>query len=127
MEYKTLSNGKKIPMIGYGVFLIDDGTCERCVSDALEIGYRHIDTAQAYMNERAVGAAIRNSGIARDDIFITTKVKFAYYGGLAYDSVCRSVEKMGVDYIDLCLLHQPYGDVYRAWRDLERLYNLYVK
>lgn len=123
MEYRHLSNGKKIPMLGYGVFLIDDEGCERCVSDALEVGYRLIDTAQAYKNERGVGAAIKKSGIPRSEIFLTTKVKFAYYGGLAYDSVCRSVEALGVDYIDLCLLHQPYGDVYRAWRDLERLYN----
>ena len=124
MEYKTLSNGVKIPIIGFGVFLIkEDGVCERCVSDALEIGYRHIDTAQAYENEHQVGAAISKSNIPRDEIFITTKVRFAYYGGYAYESVMRSLDALGVDYIDLCLLHQPYGDVHRAWRDLERLYS----
>lgn len=123
MEYRTLSNGVKIPIIGYGVFLIDDDGCERCVSDALEIGYRHIDTAQAYKNERGVGAAIKKSGVAREDIFLTTKVRHAYFGGYTYDSVMRSLEALDTDYIDLCLLHQPYGDVYRAWRDLERLYS----
>ena len=121
MEYAELKNGMKMPMLGYGVFQIDDETTERCVSDALAAGYRLIDTAQAYMNERGVGAAIAKSGVAREDIFLVDKVWVSNYGeGKTYDSIKQSLELLGLDYIDMMLLHQPYNDYYGAWRDLER-------
>ncbi len=123
MEYTTLANGVKMPMLGYGVFQIDDATTERCVKDALSLGYRLIDTAQAYGNERGVGAAIRESGVPREEIFLVDKVWVSNYGdGKAYDSVKASLELLGLDYIDCMLLHQPYNDYYGAWRDLERAY-----
>ena len=124
MEYKTLSNGVKIPMLGYGVFQIDDETTERCVADAIVSGYRLIDTAQAYGNERGVGAAVKASGVAREDLFIVSKVWVSNYGeGTSYDSIKRSRELLGVEQIDLMLLHQAYGDYHAAWRDMERAYD----
>ncbi|MGN0542087.1 MAG: aldo/keto reductase [Acutalibacteraceae bacterium] len=123
MEYTVLSNGVKMPMLGYGVYQITKDECERCVLDALKVGYRSIDTAQSYFNEEEVGNAIRKSEIPRDEIFLTTKVWVEHYG---YEeckkSVEASMEKLKTDYIDLMLLHQPFGDYYGAWRALEELY-----
>lgn len=124
MEYKELYNGVKMPVLGYGVYQVTKEECERCVSDALSVGYRHIDTAQSYFNEEEVGNAIRNSGIPRDELFITSKVWISNYG---YDgckeSVMESMRKLKTDYIDLMLLHQPFSDYYGAWRALEDLYD----
>lgn len=121
MEYTKLSDGNQMPMLGYGVFQIDDVTTENCVADALETGYRMIDTAQAYGNERGVGAAIADSGVDRDDIFLVDKVWITNYGeGKTYESIRRSLDQLGTDHIDLMLLHQAYNDYYAAWRDLER-------
>ena len=123
MQYVTLSNGVQMPQLGYGVFQVGNDECERCVADALSVGYRSIDTAQSYKNEEAVGAAIAASGVPRDEVFLTTKVWMDRYGeGPTYASVEESMRKLQVDYLDLVLLHQPFGDTYGAWRDLERLY-----
>ncbi|MFI3836084.1 aldo/keto reductase [Streptococcus equinus] len=124
MEYKTLSNGVKIPILGFGVYQVPDlAECERVVSDAISVGYRSIDTAQAYMNEEAVGNAIRKSGIARDEFFITTKIWISNYGyEKAKASLDASLEKLQTDYIDLVLLHQPFGDYYGAYRAMEEYY-----
>lgn len=123
MEYATLSNGLKMPMLGYGVYQVTKEECERCVLDALKTGYRHIDTAQAYMNEEEVGSAIEKSGVPREEIFLTTKVWLSSYGEeKARASVLESMKKLRTDYIDLVLLHQPFGDAYGAWRALEKLY-----
>ncbi len=124
MEYTKLANGLEMPMLGYGVFQIDDETTERCVGDALAAGYRLVDTAQGYGNERGVGAAIAKSGVERKDIFLVDKVWVSNYGeGKTYDSIKASLELLGTaDYIDLMLLHQPYNDYYGAWRDVERAY-----
>ena len=123
MEYKTLSNGVLMPILGYGVYQVTKDECERCVSDALRAGYRHIDTAQSYFNEEEVGNAIQKSGIPREELFITTKVWVEHYG---YDacraSVLESLRKLKTDYIDLMLLHQPFSDYYGAWHALEDLY-----
>ena len=120
MEYTKLANGMQMPMLGYGVFQIDDVTTECCVGEALAAGYRLIDTAQAYMNERGVGAAIAKSGVAREDIFLVDKVWVSNYSkGKTYESIKQSLELLGLDYIDLMLLHQPYNDYYGAWRDME--------
>ena len=123
MEYVTLSNGVKMPQLGYGVYQVTKEECERCVSDALSVGYRHIDTAQSYFNEEEVGNAIKKSGIPREELFITTKVWIEHYG---YEecrkSVLESLRKLQLDYIDLMLLHQPFADYYGAWRALEELY-----
>ena len=123
MDYVTLSNGVKMPVLGYGVYQVTPQECERCVIDALSVGYRSLDTAQAYFNEAEVGSAIKKSGVSREDIFLTTKVWIDNYG---YDkakvSVYTSLEKLGTDYIDLCLLHQPFSDYYGAWHALEDLY-----
>lgn len=123
MEYVTLSNGVKMPQLGYGVYQVTKDECERCVSDALKVGYRHIDTAQSYFNEEEVGNAIKKSGIPREELFITTKVWLEHYG---YEecrkSVIESMRKLQLDYIDLVLLHQPFADYYGAWRALEELY-----
>ena len=121
MEHTKLANGMQMPMLGYGVFQIDDETTERCVGDALAAGYRLIDTAQAYGNERGVGAAIAKSGVAREGIFLVDKVWVSNYGeGKTYESIKASLEALGLDYIDMMLLHQPYNDYYGAWRDMER-------
>lgn len=123
MNYVTLSNGVKMPQLGYGVYQVSKGECERCVLDALKVGYRHIDTAQSYFNEEEVGNAIVKSGIPREELFITTKVWIEHYG---YEetkaSVYESMRKLRTNYIDLMLLHQPFSDVYGAWRALEDLY-----
>ncbi|MGN0390907.1 MAG: aldo/keto reductase [Wujia sp.] len=123
MEYVILSNGVKMPILGYGVYQVTKEECERCVSDALEVGYRHIDTAQSYFNEEEVGNAIAKSGIAREEIFLTTKVWIEHYG---YEqtkaSVLKSLRKLQTDYLDLVLLHQPFSDSYGAWRALEESY-----
>ena len=123
MEYVTLANGVKMPILGYGVYQVTKEECERCVLDALEAGYRHIDTAQAYFNEEEVGAAIEKSGVPREEIFLTTKVWLEHYGyEQAKASVMESLRKLKTDYIDLVLLHQPFSDAYGAWRALEELY-----
>jgi 2,5-diketo-D-gluconate reductase A len=123
MEYVTLSNGVKMPILGYGVYQVTQDKCERCVLDALKAGYRSIDTAQSYFNEEQVGSAIQKSGIPREEIFLTTKVWLEHYG---YEktkaSVLESMRKLQTDYLDLVLLHQPFGDAYGAWRALEELY-----
>ena len=123
MEFITLSNGVQMPMLGYGVYQVTRDECERCVSDALRAGYRHIDTAQSYFNEEEVGSAIQKSGIPREELFLTTKVWVEHYG---YDacraSVLESMRKLKTDYIDLMLLHQPFSDYYGAWHALEDLY-----
>lgn len=124
MKNIALYNGVEMPMLGYGVYLVTPEECERCVLDALDVGYRSIDTAQAYGNEKEVGCAIQKSGVPRNEIFLTTKVWVSHYGEEnAYRSVVDSMEKLQTDYLDLCLLHQPFGDVYGAWRALERLYD----
>lgn len=124
MNYITLSNGVKMPQLGYGVYQVTKDECERCVSDALKVGYRLIDTAQSYFNEEEVGNAIAKSGIPREEIFLTTKVWIEHYGyENAKASVLESMNKLQVDYLDLCLLHQPFGDAYGAYRALEDLYD----
>lgn len=124
METMKLSNGVEIPVLGYGVYQVTPAECERCVSDAISVGYRHIDTAQAYYNEENVGNAIKKSGIHRDEFFITTKVWISNYGEeKAAKSIDESLRKLQVDYIDLMLLHQPFGDYYGAWRALEKAYH----
>ncbi|MGN1419991.1 MAG: aldo/keto reductase [Eubacterium sp.] len=123
MEYVTLSNGVKMPQLGYGVYQVTKEECERCVSDALKVGYRSIDTAQSYFNEEEVGNAIQKSGVSREDIFLTTKVWIEHYG---YEeckkSVIESMRKLKTDYLDLLLLHQPFSDYYGAWKALEEFY-----
>ena len=112
-----------MPIIGYGVFQVSPDECERCVADALEVGYRMIDTAQAYQNEEGVGNAVRKSGIAREDIFLVSKIWMTNYGYLkAKESIDESLRKLGTDYLDLMLLHQPYCDRYGAWQALEEAY-----
>ena len=123
MEYVTLSNDVQMPILGYGVYQVTKDECKRCVLDALKAGYRSIDTAQSYFNEEEVGAAIRESGIPREEIFLTTKVWIEHYGYEACKaSVLESMRKLQTDYLDLVLLHQPFGDTYGAWRALEELY-----
>lgn len=123
MEYVTLNNGIKMPILGYGVYQVSKEECENCILNALKVGYRSIDTAQSYFNEAEVGNAIEKSGIAREDIFLTTKVWLEHYG---YEktiiSVTESLKKLKTDYLDLCLLHQPFADVYGAYRALEDLH-----
>ena len=123
MTYVELSNGLKMPQLGYGVYQVTQDECERCVRDALEVGCRHIDTAQSYFNEEQVGAAVAASGIDRGDIWLTTKVWLEHYGeGATRASVEESLRKLNTDYLDLVLLHQPFSDAYGAWRDLVKLY-----
>ena len=123
MEYVTLSNGVKMPVLGYGVYQVSREECERCVLDALKVGYRSIDTAQSYFNEEQVGSAIQKSGVPREDIFLTTKVWIEHYGyEQAKASVLESMRKLQTGYLDLVLLHQPFSDAYGAWRALEELY-----
>ena len=124
MAHVQLSNGIEMPQLGYGVYQVTQDECERCVRDALEVGYRHIDTAQSYFNEEQVGAAIAASGVERTDIWLTTKVWIEHYGeGTTRTSVEESLRKLKTDYIDLVLLHQPFGDTFGAWRDLVKLYD----
>lgn len=123
MEYIMLNTGVKMPVLGYGVFQVSKEECERCVLDALKTGYRSIDTAQSYFNEEEVGNAIEKSGIARKEIFLTTKIWLENYGfEKAKASVLKSMEKLKTDYLDLCLLHQPFSDIYGAYKALEELY-----
>ena len=123
MTYVTLSNGVKMPQLGYGVFQVSAEECERCVREALEVGYRHIDTAQSYYNEEQVGNGIAASGVDRGDIFLTTKVWLEHFGeGATRASIEESLRKLKTDYLDLVLLHQPFGDTFGAWRDLVALY-----
>ncbi len=121
MESIKLSNGVQMPLLGYGVFQVGPQECERCVADALSVGYRLIDTAQAYFNEEGVGAAIAKSGIKREDIFLTTKVWISNAGERkAAESIDVSLRKLQTDYIDLLLIHQAYGDVFGSWRAMEK-------
>lgn len=123
MEQVTLYNGVKMPMVGYGVYQVSKEECERCVLDALEVGYRSIDTAQSYFNEEQVGNAIAKSGVTRKEIFLTTKVWVEHYGyEEAKKSVLESMQKLQTEYLDLVLLHQPFSDYYGAYRALEDLY-----
>ena len=123
MQTIKLNNGVEMPQMGYGVFQVSPEECERCVSDALEVGYRMIDTAQAYQNEEGVGRAWKKSGIRREDMFLVSKIWFTNYGyEQAKASIDESLRKMQTDYLDLMLLHQPYGDRYGAYRALEDAY-----
>jgi diketogulonate reductase-like aldo/keto reductase len=124
MKTTVLNNGVEMPLLGFGVFQVSDAEeCERCVYDALGTGYRLLDTAASYRNEEAVGKAIQRSGVAREDLFVTTKlwVQDAGYESakLAFE---KSLKKLQLDYLDLYLIHQPFGDVYGAWRAMEELY-----
>lgn len=121
MEMITLNDGVKIPAIGFGVFMIPaDGSTYKAVREALDAGYRHIDTATAYFNEEEVGKAVRDSGIPRKEIFVTSKLWLSHYGyERAKIGIDRSLRKLGLDYIDLYLIHQPYGDVPGAWKAME--------
>lgn len=124
MYYVTLNNGIKMPILGFGVFQIPDANeCEQAVRTAMETGYRLIDTAASYMNEVAVGNAIKNSGIAREELFITTKL-WVQDTGYEKTKVAfqKSLEKLQLDYLDLYLIHQPYGDVFGSWRAMQELY-----
>ena len=123
MKKITLNNGLEMPILGFGVYQIKPEETEKIVLDAIEVGYRSIDTATAYNNEESVGLAIKNSGIAREDLFITTKLLIQDAG---YDKAKKafdvSLKKLQLDYLDLYLIHQPFGDVYGAWRAMEELY-----
>jgi len=124
MKTVKLNNGIEMPILGFGVFQVTDlEECERSVVDAIETGYRLIDTAQSYMNEEAVGRAIKRSGVAREELFITTKlwIQSDGYKG-AKDAFEHSLKKLQLDYLDLYLIHQPFGDVYGEWRAMEELY-----
>ena len=125
MEYAELRNGVKMPMLGFGVFQVPEAAvCEKAVSEALEVGYRLIDTAAAYFNEEAVGIAIRESGVPREELFITTKLWIQDAG---YENARKafqvSLDKLGLDYLDLYLIHQPFSDYYGSWRAMEELYD----
>ena len=123
MEYIKLSNGVEMPQLGYGVFMVGPDESERCVSDALEVGYRMIDTAQAYQNEEGVGNAWRKSGIKREELFLVTKVWISNNGEeKAAKSIDESLRKLQTEYIDLLLIHQAYGDVFGSWRAMENAY-----
>jgi 2,5-diketo-D-gluconate reductase A len=124
MKHVVLNNGVKMPILGFGVFQIEDlAECERSVRDAIDVGYRLIDTAASYGNEESVGNAIKVSGVPREELFVTTKLWIADTG---YEKTKRaferSVKKLQLDYLDLYLIHQPYGDVYGSWRAIEELY-----
>ena len=123
MKEVILNNGLRMPILGYGVFLVSPDECERCVTDALSVGYRLIDTAQAYQNEEGVGRAVKKSGIKREDLFIVTKVWISNSGEeKAARSIDESLRKLQTDYIDLLLIHQAYGDVFGTWRAMENAY-----
>ncbi len=125
MLYKTLVNGVRMPMLGYGVYQIGAAQTKRCVSDALAAGYRAVDTAQSYGNEEGVGAAVSASGIARGDLFLTTKIWISNAGEKrAAASIDESLRRLGTDYVDLLLIHQPIGDVYGTWRSMEAAYRV---
>ena len=123
METMKLYNGVEVPANGFGVYQVSKEDCKESVLTALKTGYRHIDTAQSYFNENEVGEALKESDVPRKEIFLTTKVWIDNYGeGKTYDSVVESLKKLQTDYLDLILLHQPVGDYYAAYRDLEKLY-----
>ena len=123
MEYVELSNGVKMPQLGYGVYQVSPSECERCVSDAISVGYRLIDTAQAYGNEEGVGNAVRKSGVPRDELFVVTMVWISNAGEKkAAVSIDESLRKLQTDYIDLLLIHQPFNDYYGTWRAMETAY-----
>lgn len=123
MNTITLNNGVEMPQMGYGVYQVDPAECERCVLDAISAGYRMIDTAQAYHNEEGVGNAIKKCGVARNELFIVTKVWISNAGEeRAYASILESLRKLQSDYIDLLLIHQPFGDYYGTYRAMERAY-----
>ena len=123
MENIKLVNGVEMPLLGYGVFRVNPEECERCVSDALKVGYRLIDTAQAYGNEEGVGRAWRKSGLARKDLFLVTKIWISNSGeGKAAASIDESLRKLDTDYVDLLLIHQAYGDVFGTWRAMGKAY-----
>lgn len=123
MKYVTLNNGVQMPQLGYGVYQVDPAEAERCVSDALGVGYRMIDTAQAYYNEEGVGAAVKKSGIPRSEVFLVSKVWISHYGyEHAKTSIDESLRRLRTEYIDLMLLHQPFCDYYGAYRALEDAY-----
>lgn len=123
MKTIKLNNGVEMPQFGYGVFQVSPEECERCVSDAISVGYRSFDTAQVYQNEEGVGNAIKKSGIDRKEFFITTKIWISNFGyEKAKASIQKSLEKLQTDYIDLMLLHQPFGDYYGAYRAMEEAY-----
>ena len=123
MEHRILNNGVEMPVLGFGVYQVEETVCEQCVCDASAAGDRSIDTASAYLNERAVGRAIRRSGVPREELFITTKL---WVQDAGYESTKRafakSLERLQLDYLDLYLIHQPFGDVYGSWRAMEELY-----
>lgn len=123
MEFVMLNNGVKMPKLGYGVYQVDPAECERCVADAISVGYRSIDTAQAYNNEEGVGEAVAKSGVARDELFLTTKVWISNAGyEKAKASIDESLRKLKTDYIDLLLIHQPFNDYYGTYRAMEEAY-----
>lgn len=123
MEYVKLNNGIMMPVLGYGVYQVPPEECERCVSEALQVGYRSIDTAQAYANEEGVGNAIHKSGIPREELFITTKVWISNAGyDKAKASIVESLNKLQTDYVDLLLIHQPFNDYYGTYRAMEEAY-----
>lgn len=123
MQTIKLSNGVEMPLLGYGVYLVSPEECERCVLDAISTGYRLIDTAQAYYNEEGVGEATTKCGVPRSELFIVTKVWITNAGeNNAARSIDESLRKLRTDYIDLLLIHQPYGDVYGSWRAMEKAY-----
>ncbi len=123
MNYVTLNNGVKMPQMGYGVYQVDPKECERCVLDAISVGYRLIDTAQAYHNEEGVGEAIKKCGVPREELFIVTKIWISNAGEeKAYASILESLKKLQTPYIDLILIHQPFGDYYGSYRAMERAY-----
>ena len=123
MEYVTLNNGVKMPKLGYGVFQVSKEECERCVLDALSVGYRSIDTAQSYGNEEAVGSAVQKSGVPREELFLISKI---WMSNASYEkakaSIDKSLQRMKTDYLDLMLIHQPFGDYYGADRAMEEAY-----
>ena len=117
MEYVTLNNGVKMPKLGYGVFQVSNEECERCVLDAISVGYRSIDTAQSYGNEESVGSAVQKSGVPRGELFLTTKI---WMSNASYEkakaSIDKSLQRMKTEYLDLMLIHQPSGAYYGAYR-----------
>ena len=124
MQYVTLNNGVKMPQLGYGVYQVSQEECERCVLDAIGAGYRSIDTAQSYGNEAAVGSAVKRCGVPREELFLTTKVWMSNAGyEKAKASIDKSLRNLQTDYIDLLLIHQPFGDYYGTWRAMEEAYH----
>ena len=125
MQYLTLNDGNKMPILGYGVYQVEPAEAQRCVEDAIGVGYRLIDTAQAYYNEEGVGAAIKSAiagGVKREELFITTKLWISDVSEeRALKAFDASMKKLGLDYLDLYLIHQPYSDTYGAWRAMSRL------